>query len=44
MGAFDAGPNGIGLAGFLRLLSHSHLLEGFMMFAGLETNEAGFSL
>jgi hypothetical protein len=44
MGAFDSGPNGIGLAELICFLSQSHLLESFMMFAGLETNEAGFSL
>jgi hypothetical protein len=44
MGAFDAGANGIRLAELLRLLSESHLLQGFMMFAGLEANQAWFSL
>ena len=44
VGAFDAGSRCVGLTEFLRCLSQSHLLEGFMMFAALETNEAGFSL
>jgi len=44
MSTFHTCPCVIGLSELLRDLSRSHLLECFMIFAGLETNEAGFLL
>ena len=44
MSAFYTCPIGIGLPELLRCLSRSHLLESFMIFPGLESNDAGFLL
>jgi hypothetical protein len=44
MGTFYARPCGIGIAKLIRLFSCSHLLESFMIFAGLESNDAGLLL
>ena len=44
MGALYTRSCGIGLAEFLGLLSCSHLLESFMIFAGLESDETRFLL
>jgi hypothetical protein len=44
MGTFYTRPDGIGIAKLIRLFSCAHLLESFMIFAGQESDDAGFLL